>query len=55
MNDRKTSSKSKRRYDVEEEHKKIVAQLKIDDYQLSRIPRAEDQDKGQDTSKSKRG
>eukprot|EP00603_Paraphysomonas_imperforata_P001459 CAMPEP_0114428748 /NCGR_PEP_ID=MMETSP0103-20121206/9103_1 /TAXON_ID=37642 ORGANISM="Paraphysomonas imperforata, Strain PA2" /NCGR_SAMPLE_ID=MMETSP0103 /ASSEMBLY_ACC=CAM_ASM_000201 /LENGTH=102 /DNA_ID=CAMNT_0001598009 /DNA_START=20 /DNA_END=331 /DNA_ORIENTATION=- len=46
MNDKRTTSKSKRKFDIDEEHKKIVAQLNIDDYQLSRVPRPEETNAG---------
>ena len=46
MNDRMVRSQNKRKYDVEKEHEKIVQQLNIDDYQLSRIPRPDDPQSG---------
>lgn len=42
MKDDMITSKSTRQFDVDAEYETIIEQLKIDDYQLSRIPRPED-------------
>lgn len=43
MKDRKEKSTTKRTFDIEEEHRKMMKQLDIDNYSLSRIPRPEEE------------
>lgn len=45
VKDSQNKSVSIRQFDLEEEHKKMQAKLKIDDYKLSRIPRPVDEGK----------
>jgi len=46
MKDKRVSSVSVRKFDLEEEHKKMMKSLESDlnDFKLSRIPRPEDKD-----------
>jgi hypothetical protein len=45
LKDKNNNSKSTRKFDLEEEHNKLIKSLDIDNYSLSRIPRAEDLEK----------
>ena len=40
--DKLNKSTSERKFDLEEENKKLVAQLNIENFSLSRIPRPDD-------------
>jgi hypothetical protein len=42
LKDKGNNSKSQRKFDLEEEHNKLIKSLDIDNYSLSRIPRPED-------------
>ena len=42
VKDKRTKSVSTRKFDLEEEHTKMMKSLNIDDYKLSRIPRVDD-------------
>jgi hypothetical protein len=44
IKDRRVKSTTARKFDLEEEHRKMMAQLDIDNYTLSRIPRPEEVD-----------
>ena len=50
VKDKRNKSISTRKFDLEEEHAKMMKDLNIDDYKLSRIPRAEGE---QDTQRKK--
>ena len=43
MKDRKEQSTTVRKFDIEEEHRKLMKQLDIDNFSLSRIPRPEEE------------
>ena len=45
---------SKRKFDIEEEHKKLMKNLDIDNFSLSRIPRPEDEGENITTDKIKK-
>lgn len=45
LKDKNNNSKSTRKFDLEEEHDKLMKSLDIDNYSLSRIPRAQDLEK----------
>jgi hypothetical protein len=45
LKDKGNNSKSQRKFDLEEEHNKLIKSLDIDNYSLSRIPRPEDLEK----------
>ena len=45
MKDRKNKSTATRKFDLEEEHSKLIKQLDLDNFSLSRIPRPEENSK----------
>jgi DNA-directed RNA polymerase subunit H (RpoH/RPB5) len=42
VRDKQTNSVSTRKFDLEEEHKKLMSKLDIDNFTLSRIPRPDE-------------
>jgi hypothetical protein len=45
LKDKGNQGKSERKFDLEEEHRKLLKSLDIDNYTLSRIPRPDDSEK----------
>ena len=52
--DKHTKSTSERKFNLEEENKKLLKQLDIENFSLSRIPRPDDDTKDRGGSKAKK-
>lgn len=54
LKDKQNDSKSVRKFDLEEEHRKLMKSLDIDSFTLSRIPRPEEETKSNESIKEKK-
>ena len=54
IKDKRNTSVSKRKFDLEEEHKVLTAKLNLDNFSLSRIPRPEGVDDAETLLKKKK-
>eukprot|EP01036_Dinobryon_divergens_P025643 gene25643-34215_t len=54
LKDKHTKSTSERKFNLEEENKKLLKQLDIENFSLSRIPRPDDDTKDRGGSKAKK-